>query len=116
MINRPQQSTSLRRYAIAVERLRTDLRRNINNNMHDGIGDIAVRLYRGIHAGLSATVDDPFLTALALGDLAVPSRDKEKVALVNLLSGQLKIYIESAIEDAQQTQATIAQTGGNHGG
>lgn len=116
MINRPQQSTSLRRYAIAVERLRTDLRRNINNNMHDGIGDIAVRLYRGIHAGLSATVDDPFLTALALGDLAVPSRDKEKVALVNLLSGQLMIYIESAIEDAQQTQATIAQTGGNNGG
>lgn len=115
MINAIQQNVSLSRYNRALERLRDDLKRSIHMDIYQGLGEATVRIYRGIHEGISHAVDDPYLTALALGDLAVPAKDREKVALVNLLSGQLQIYLESAIESAHHAHLAT-QGGGNHGG
>ncbi|MEQ8674032.1 MAG: hypothetical protein RLP44_24675 [Aggregatilineales bacterium] len=114
MINTIQQNVSLNRYARALERLRLDLKRSIHIDIYQGLGETVVRIYRGIHEGISNAVNDPYLTALTLGDLAVPAKDREKVALVNLLSGQLQTYLESVIENASHALATQGES--NYGG
>ena len=84
----------LKRYYRAVHRLRDDLKRSIYMEMYKGLGDTAVRTYRGIHEAVMRETDDVFVSSLVMEDPAPDMGEKQKVAMVNLLSGQLLSYLE----------------------
>lgn len=84
----------LKRYYRAVHRLRDDLKRSIYMEMYKGLGDTAIRTYRGIHEAIMRETEDIFVASLVMEDLAPDMGEKQKVAMVSLLSGQLLSYLE----------------------
>lgn len=87
----------LPRYYRAAHRLRDDLKRAIYMEMYRGMGDTAVRTYRGLHEGVMRETDDPFVMALALEELDADMNDKAKIGMVSLLTGQLLAYLEDVL-------------------
>lgn len=92
-------SHPLTRYYRAAHHLRDDLKRSIYMEMYKGLGDTAIRTYRGIHeAVMRETENDPFVSALTIDDPAPDMGEKQKVAMVSLLTGQLLSYLEFELQ------------------
>ena len=94
-----EQTPNLNRYYKAVSRLSKDLDRSIYMDMYEGLGEVALNTYTGIHAAVKSAIDDPYLTSVAPPDesKAAKMEDKQIVALVHLLSGQLIVYLEDVL-------------------
>jgi hypothetical protein len=70
--------------------------------LYRGVGDKLVQMYAALHAQIKAVVNDPYVDVLTV-DLQPDAGDKQKVATVSLLTGQLTAYIESLIEYLEET-------------
>ena len=73
--------------------LSDNLEKNIEMELYDGTGDMAVQTYEGLLASIAAIDESPFIAGLRL---KVPegAGEKEKVALVQLAANQLLAYLE----------------------
>lgn len=73
--------------------LRDNLEKNIEMELYDGTGDMAVQTYEGLLATIATLDDSPFVAGLKL-KVPAGSGEKEKVALVQLAANQLLAYLE----------------------
>jgi len=73
--------------------LRQDLEKSLHLETWPGTGDMAIRMFQGLHGSVAALTDSPYVQSL---ELAVPTGpgDKERVALAALAAGQLLAYLE----------------------
>lgn len=87
---------NLIRYLGPLTVLRQDLEQTIHLELHSGVGAAAARTYEGLRAAVARLVDDPYLDALVL-DAPAGADDRQKVALVLMLSGQLLALVQSQV-------------------
>lgn len=87
---------TLIRYLAPLTTLRQDLERAMALEYQAALSDTAVRTYTGLHASINRVLDDPFLDALIL-HVPENAADKEKIALVFMVCGQLLSVVHGAI-------------------
>ena len=73
--------------------LSDNLEKNIEMELFDGTGDMAVQTYEGLLATIAAIDDSPFVAGLKI-KVPAGAGEKEKVALVQLAANQLLAYLE----------------------
>ncbi len=90
-----------------VRTLKEDLEQSLVMELYAGTGDLAVKSFNGLQAGVAAITNDPYVASL---NLSVPAEatDKEKVSLAKLAGGQLAAYLEG------QTGLVSLGGGGGH--
>ena len=93
-----QPKPTLQRHYYGVQRLRKDLKTAIGMQMHHGLGDVALRVYDMHQQRVQQATNDPFVVALAIESIDIPEKERAKIALVNLLAGQLYAYLEDVVE------------------
>jgi len=73
--------------------LKQDLEKSLHLETWPSTGDMAVRMFQGLHRSVAALTDDAYVQSL---ELAAPAgaTDKEKVAMASLAAGQLLAYLE----------------------
>jgi len=73
--------------------LKQDLEKSLHLETWPGTGDMAIRMFQGLHGSVAALTNNPFVQSL---ELAAPTGagDKEKVAMASLAAGQLLAYLE----------------------
>jgi len=76
-----------------LENLRRDTNHIIPMEMHEGMGDMLVRLYGGLLKSVQSVSNDAFLEAMIV-DLPENASDQQKVVQINILSGQLLSFVE----------------------
>lgn len=84
---------ALIRLIAPLRALREDVEKSIHLELHTGAGDLAVRSYRGLRDSVAAITDDPYVHSLEF-EVDEGARDRQKMSLVMLASGQLLAYIE----------------------
>lgn len=72
--------------------LKQDLEKSLHLETWPGTGDMAVRMFQGLHQSVAALTDNAYVQSL---ELAAPTEagDKEKVAMATLAASQLLAYL-----------------------
>ncbi len=97
---------SLIRLIPPARSLQEETEKSLHLELYNGVGDMAVRSYQGLHASVSKlAADDPYVQGLAV-KAPDGASDKEKVSLVLLAASQLLAYLEG------QTGLPAAGVGG----
>jgi hypothetical protein len=81
------------RYIPPVRTLKEDLEKSLHLETYAGTGDLAVRSFNGLQAGIAQLSGDPYVASLSLTP-AEGAGDREKISLAMLAAGQLAAYLE----------------------
>ena len=73
--------------------LKQDLEKSLHLETWPSTGDMAVRMFQGLHRSAAALTDDVYVQSLEL-TASEGASDKEKVAMATLAAGQLLAYLE----------------------
>jgi hypothetical protein len=81
------------RYIPPVRTLKEDLEKSLHLETYAGTGDLAIRSFNGLQAGIAQVSNDPYVGSLALSP-PESATDREKISLAMLAAGQLAAYLE----------------------
>jgi hypothetical protein len=89
-----------------IQALKEDLEQNLQMELYEGTGDLAIRSFQGLQASVARITNDPYVASLAL-DVPATADDRQKVSLARLAAGQLAAFLEG--------QTGVASLGGGSG-
>jgi len=92
--------------------LKKELSKMVQMELADGIGEMALRNFKGLLESVTKLVDDPYPATLS-PELPESAEDKQKVAAVLLALSQLIAYLEGQAGIAGRDEEAKV-TGGDH--
>ena len=85
---------TLIRLTVPVQKLREDAEQSLHLEYYQGNGNLFMRSFMGLRAKVLQVIEDAYVASMEF-EIDEHTSDREKVAQVLILSGQLLSYLES---------------------